>query len=141
MKRLILASCLFFFAGFIQAESVALSPVQYQQLHKINEALAADAQEEALNLGETLFKQPQGTPEQQAFVRAFVARALVQVYQQKDQSKKALAQLQKVLKEDAEHLDLPSLQAVRWITLHLLTGESQYQPALKLLETWWQDEE
>ncbi|HKM14786.1 MAG TPA: hypothetical protein VJY63_02510 [Marinospirillum sp.] len=141
MKRLILASCLFFFAGFIQAESVALSPVQYQQLHKINEALAADAQEEALNLGETLFKQPQGTPEQQAFVRAFVARALVQVYQQKDQSKKALAQLQKVLKEDSEYLDLSSLQAVRWITLHLLTGENQYTSALKLLEIWWQDEE
>lgn len=144
MKPLLLASGLFFSLTLFataQAESVALTPVQYQQLHKISEALAADAQDEALNLGEVLFKQPQGTPEQQAFVRGFVARALVQVYQQQDESKKALALLQKVLQEDAEQLDLPSLQAVRWITVHLLTGESQYQPALKLLETWWQDEE
>jgi len=144
MKRLILVSCLLFCLSIFtaaQAESVALTPVQYQQLNKISEALAADMQDEALNLGEALFKQPEGTPEQQAFVRGFVARALVQVYQQKDQSKKALAQLQKVLKEDSEYLDLSSLQAVRWITVHLLTGENQYKSALKLLETWWQDEE
>ena len=144
MKQLILASCLLFCISVFttaQAESVALTPSQYQQLHKINEALANDAQDEALNLGEALFKQPQGTPEQQAFVRAFVARALVQVYQQQDESKKALALLQKVLQEEAKQLDLPSLQAVRWLAVHLLTSDSQYQPALKLLETWWQDEE
>ncbi|GLR65230.1 tetratricopeptide repeat protein [Marinospirillum insulare] len=144
MKRFILAMGLLVFSGFIQAESVALTPVQYQELHKINEALAADSadsQKEALNLGEALFKQPNGSPEQAAFVRAFVARALVQIYQQKNQPKKALDQLNRVLKEDAEHLDLASLQAVRWITLHLLTGESQYQAALNLLKVWWQDEE
>lgn len=142
MKRLIFAGCLLFWVGFVQAEgSVVLNPVQYQQLHKMNEALTADAQDEALNLGEALFNQPQGTPEQYAFVRAFVARALVQVYQQKDQTKKALDQLQKVLKEDAKLLDLHSLQAVRWMTVNLLTGQDQYRQALKLLEIWWQDEE
>jgi len=141
MKHLIFSCCLLFFTVFVQAENVALTPAQYQQLHKINEALAIDAQEEALSLGEALFKQPEGTPEQQAFVRAFVARALVQVYQQKNQQKKALKKLQQVLKEDYQLLDLPSLQAVRWIAIHLLTGESQYRQALNLLETWWQKEE
>lgn len=144
MKRLLLASGLFFSLTLFataQAESVALTPVQYQQLHKINEALETGTQEDAIILGEAMFQQDKGTPEQQAFVRAFVARALVQVYQQQNQSKKALAQLQNVLKEDSERLDTASLQAVRWITVHLLTGESQYKSALTLLETWWQDEE
>ncbi len=144
MQRFILAVGLLFFAGFIQAESVALTPAQYQALHKINEALAADSassQQEALNLGEALFQESKGSPEQLAFVRAFIARALAQIYQQQDATSKALAQLNLVINKDAEFLDTPSLQATRWLLVHLLTGEGEYQAALNQLEIWWQQQE
>lgn len=141
MKRLILIACLLFSFSTVQANSISLTPAQYQQLHKMNAALEADTIKEAILLGEEIFQKSKGSKEQQAFMRAFAARALAQIYQQQDQTKKALAQLQAVIEKDAEHLDVTSLQATRWLLVHLLTDEGEYQQALNQLEIWWRNEE
>ena len=148
MKRLVLASCLLFsliLCATAQAESVALTPAHYQQLHKMSAFLNEDSEttskQAAIILGEEIFQQDKGSPKQQAFVRAFVARALAQIYQQQNETKKALAQLKAVINKDAEFLDTPSLQATRWLLVHLLTGEGEYQAALNQLEIWWQQQE
>lgn len=148
MKRLVLACCLFFsltLFATVQAENVALTPVQYQQLHKINELLNESSdtasKKDALLLGEEVFQTTKGSPEQQAFMRAYIARALTQIYQQQNQPQKTLAQVKTVIEKDAEFLDTPSLQATRWLFVHLLTGKGKYQPALNQLEIWWEKEE
>lgn len=141
MKRLVLFICLAFSVSHLQANPIALTPAQYQLLHKMNAALEADTKEEAIIIGEQVFQQSQGSPAQQAFVRAFAARALAQIYQQQNETKKALAQLKAVIDKDAEFLDTPSLQATRWLLVHLLTGEGEYPAALNQLEIWWQQQQ
>lgn len=124
-----------------ETTAVALTPGQYQQLNRLSNLLSAGENAAALELGTGLFEQDKGTPAQRAFIRSYVARSLVQVYQEREESHLALRQLQKVVEQDAAYLPADALQASRWLLVYLLTDAGKYKKALYQLEVWWQEAE
>ncbi|SFX17922.1 hypothetical protein [Marinospirillum alkaliphilum] len=124
--------------GKIQADAVPLTPRQYEQLNQLGELLVTD-QQAALQKGDELFRQPGGTAEQRAFVRAFAARVLAQIHQQQEQLDRAVDVIELAL-QDQQQLDQQSVQSLRWQLMQLRVAQGDYAAALQVLESWWQDE-
>lgn len=124
----------------LQAQPPQLTPRQYEQLTLLGDALQEEQYEQVFEQGYPLFERPRGNREQQAFVRAFVARVLAQAYQQQDDLN-AAAEILKAALEQTEDLDQQTLQALRWLLIQVKVGQGDYASALSQLELWWSFEE
>ncbi len=136
-----LVTCLILLTNFSHAaneQAPSLTPQQYQLLNQVSTALNVGNNPEALRLGETILTSKQGKPEQIAYLTAFTLRSLTPAYQELGQEQQLINQFTQLLNQQADVLDIESLQASRWLLVYLLIGEQQYPQALKQLELWWQ---
>lgn len=136
-----LVTCLILLTNFSHAaneQAPSLTPQQYQLLNQMSTALNVGNNPEALRLGETILTSKQGKPEQIAYLTAFTLRSLTPAYQELGQEQQLINQFTQLLNQQADVLDIESLQASRWLLVYLLIGEKQYPQALKQLELWWQ---
>lgn len=136
-----LITCLILLTNFSHAaneQAPSLTPQQYQLLNQMSTALNVGNNPEALRLGETILTSKQGKPEQIAYLTAFTLRSLTPAYQELGQEQQLINQFTQLLNQQADVLDIESLQASRWLLVYLLIGEQQYPQALKQLELWWQ---
>lgn len=138
MKQFLLMACLLLVVSTAQANPVSLTPRQYEQLNQLSEAINGDDPQKSRELGQRLYAEPGGTAEQQAFIRAFAARVLAQLDQEKPEQ--AAGYLERAL-QDRELLDQDSQKALHWQLMQVYVAIPEYLKGLQQLEAWWPLEE